>query len=121
MENSRRKHLLESFEKRFGRGPKPRAAVAPGRCNLIGEHTDYNGGLVLPITVQLHKTTLFRPIDSPRIAIYSETVGQHDEFDLNRIEPSDDPKRRWSNYIRGVGFALNRRGIKLKGGDLYIT
>jgi len=121
MENSQHKHTLESFEKQFGPGRKPRAAVAPGRSNLIGEHTDYNGGLVLPIAVQLNMTTLFRPHSSPRIAIYSETVAERDEFDLNRIAPSNDPRRLWSNYIRGVAFALARRGVKLKGGDLYIT
>lgn len=121
MQKSERNRLLKAFEKRFGPGPTPRAAIAPGRSNLIGEHTDYNGGLVLPMAVQLHTTTLFRASKSPRIAIYSETIAAHDEFDLKRIAPTNDPHRHWSNYIRGVAFALAERGVKLKGGDLYVS
>src|SRR5579872_5012228 len=105
MQKSDHKRLIAAFNKRFGSGPTPRAAIAPGRSNLIGEHTDYNGGLVLPMAVQLHNTTLFRPNASPRIAMYSETVAAHDEFDLKRIAPTNDPHRHWSNYIRGVAFA----------------
>jgi len=118
---SERARLLAAFEKQFGPGAAPRTAVAPGRSNLIGEHTDYNGGLVLPMAVQLHTTTLFRPNSSPRIAVYSETVAAHDEFDLKKIAPSNDPHRHWANYVRGVAFALLKRGVKLKGGDLYIA
>src|SRR5437868_4470727 len=102
MHKSERKRLRAAFEKRFGPGAAPRASVAPGRCNLIGEHTDYNGGLVLPIAVQFHTATLFRPNSSPRIAVYSETVAAHDEFDLKKIVPSNDRHRHWANYIRGV-------------------
>src|SRR4029078_2084154 len=105
----------------FGHGPAPRAAVAPGRSNLIGEHTDYNGGLVLPMAVQLHTTALFRPHRSARIAVYSETVGAYDEFDLAKISPSDDPRLHWSNYIRGVAFALAKRGVKLEGAATSTT
>ena len=121
MQKSEHKRLIHAFEKRFGPGDTPRAAIAPGRSNLIGEHTDYNGGLVLPMAVQLHNTTLFRANSAPRIAIYSETVDAHDEFDLKRISPTNDPHRHWSNYIRGVAFALAERGVKLKGGDLYLA
>jgi galactokinase len=121
MKNKERSRLHAAFEKRFGRGPAPRAAVAPGRSNLIGEHTDYNGGLVLPMAVQLHTTALFRPHRAARIAIYSETVDAYDEFDLAKISPSDDPRLHWSNYIRGVAFALAKRGVKLKGGDIFIS
>ena len=47
-------HLAAAFERRFGKGAPLGVALAPGRSNLIGEHTDYNGGLVLPIAVDRH-------------------------------------------------------------------
>jgi galactokinase len=120
MQKDELEQLHATFDKHFGAGNMPRRSVAPGRVNLIGEHTDYNGGLVLPMAVHLHTTTLFRPNKSARISVYSEAIGARDEFDLKKIVKSDDPHLHWANYIRGVAFSLSKRGVKLKGGDLYI-
>lgn len=118
------KRLLGEFERRFGRGGKPGVALAPGRSNLIGEHTDYNAGLVLPIAVDRHTAVLFRPQTSsgaPRVRVYSDTVQAGDEFSLKKISRARGRDEHWANYVRGTAWALAKRGVKLKGGDLYIT
>ena len=115
-----RRRLLSAFAEHYGSGPTPRAAVAPGRSNLIGEHTDYNGGFVLPIAVDRHTVVLFRPSRRPRVRVYSETVDASDEFELADIPRLDGAEQHWANYVRGTAWALAKRGIKLKGGDLYI-
>ena len=125
--NSSRAALLAAFDKQFGKGSAIRAARAPGRSNLIGEHTDYNDGLVLPIAVSEHTTVLFRANSAPRIAVYSDVIAAsghgtpRDEFPLKNITPVKDAKLHWSNYVRGVAAALTRRGVKLTGGDLFVT
>ena len=118
---------VAAFEKIFGKGSALRMAVAPGRSNLIGEHTDYNEGLVLPIAVSEHTSVLFRPSSAKRISVYSHVIATsrhgdpHDEFPLTGITPATGASHHWGNYVRGVGAALVKRGIKLKGGDLFIS
>ena len=117
-------HWREIFEARFGPGGRLRAAMAPGRSNLIGEHTDYNGGLVLPIAVNRRTVVLFRAQRSggaPRLALYSDLLDSADEFPLSGLKPVSGEERHWSNYVRGTAWALEKRGVKLKGGDFYIT
>ncbi|HLX60212.1 MAG TPA: galactokinase [Planctomycetota bacterium] len=131
-----RKRLLKSFEKHYGPGPVPRASLAPGRVNLIGEHTDYNGGLVLPMAIDRHTAVLFRSNKSDTIRAYAEGINAHDEFNIQNIERAASvppasrrhesvrnvaPSQHWSNYVRGVAWSLSERGVKLKGGDLYIA
>jgi galactokinase len=118
-----RSRLAAAFELRFGKGGPIHVALAPGRSNLIGEHTDYNGGLVLPIAVNRHIAVLFRPAYKPssRVSVYTELLDAADEFNVDGIQPATDPARHWTNYVRGTAHALARRGIKLKGGYLYIA
>jgi len=118
-----RGRLLKAFEQRFGTGGPVRAAIAPGRSNLIGEHTDYNGGLVLPIAVDRHVAVLFRASRKPgaHFSVYSDVLDAADEFDAKRIKPAADPRQHWANYVRGTAQALLNRGIRLKGGDLFIS
>jgi galactokinase len=120
-----RSTLVEAFEREFGPGGTISAVRAPGRCNLLGEHTDYNNGLVLPIAVSEYTSVLYRPSNWPRIAVYSDRKKENnkmrDEFPLTGIARTDDRTLSWSNYVRGVAAALTRRSIELKGGDLYIT
>jgi galactokinase len=127
VEQSARSMLIDAFEKQFGFGGTIGLARAPGRSNLLGDHTDYNSGLVIPIAVSEQTCVLFRPHPHSRIAVYSElesrlgTSHSRDEFSLTEIVPTTDQDLLWSNYIRGIAAAFLRRGITLKGGDLYIT
>lgn len=78
------------------------SARAPGRVNLIGDHTDYNGGFVLPIAIDRDTHVAFRPREDSMVRIVSEH-GEPAEFDLADLSHGDPP---WSEYVRGVGWAL---------------
>ena len=91
---------------------------APGRVNLIGEHTDYNDGFVLPAAIQLQTRVAVTPVPGRRIFVESKTYGDKGDFDL------DDPRPRsvshWSDYVRGTAWSLERSGLKLSGARLFI-
>jgi len=121
---SDKKRLLALFKKQYGSAEGVHVALAPGRSNLIGEHTDYNNGLVLPIAVNRHTAVLFRPqqkAGAPTVRVHSETLGSSDEFGVDAIKPLKGGENHWANYVRGTAWALAKRGIKLKGGDLLIS
>ena len=110
--------IRASFADLFG-GPRPGLLVrSPGRVNLIGEHTDYNDGFVLPIamTQALYVAARKRPDRQLRVhtTAYNETV----ELDLEDLGDPGRPK--WANYVKGVAALLQADGIVLAGGDLLI-
>jgi galactokinase len=106
------------FSERFGAPP---AAVvrAPGRVNLIGEHTDYNEGYVFPIAIDRAVYIAAQPRADRTVHLVSLDFDQVSEFSLHRIEP--DPVAPWSNYVRGVAFFLEQRGLRLAGMDAVIS
>jgi len=85
---------------------------APGRVNLIGEHTDYNDGFVLPAAIDLGVTIAFVPSEDRRVEIALAASGERDGFDLDAIG-----RRRgtWIDYIAGTGWALTEAGIETTG------
>ena len=122
-----RKQLRNGFEKALGAGGALRCALAPGRVNLIGEHTDYNGGFVLPMAIARHTAVVFRPSAKPRLRVHAADIAAakgepDDEFGLAKkdIARLDSSELHWANYVRGVAAVLAERGVKLKGGDLFI-
>lgn len=116
-----RAQLLKLFEMQFGHGPRPRVALAPGRVNLIGEHTDYNGGLVLPMAIDRHTAVVFRPNKSSLLRVYAADLKERAEIDVARIERIKSPAQHWANYVLGTAWALQEKGVRIKGGDLLIT
>jgi galactokinase len=93
-------------------------ASANGRVNLIGEHTDYNGGFVLPMLIPLRTTVMIRPSRDRIVTLRTDLAG------MDPIAASlDDPRARglWSDYIVGVADALMRRGLKLGGFDAHVA
>jgi len=97
-------------------------ALAPGRSNLIGEHTDYNNGLVMPIAVNRHTAVVFRPgKDSKKIRVYSETLKQRDEFSINSIKKLSGADNHWANYVRGTVKHLLAHGADIRGADLALA
>lgn len=93
---------------------------APGRVNLIGEHTDYNDGFVLPCAINFYTRVLATPNQSGKIRVLAHDYQQQDEFDLNSaIEPH--PLYSWANYVRGVANCLIQQGYALKGCDIAIS
>jgi galactokinase len=88
--------LVAKFEQTFGGRQGLRCAHAPGRVNLIGEHTDYNGGFVMPMAIDRQARVLFRPADRGPVRLWSENCGEWDEFDLDRIERNESPGSGWT-------------------------
>src|SRR5262249_22439778 len=88
-------------------------ARAPGRVNLIGEHTDYNEGYVLPMAINREVLFAVRPRLDREVRLYSLNFQAESSFSLDRLEP--DPEPTWSNYVRGVAQQLEREGLALTG------
>lgn len=91
---------------------------APGRVNLIGEHTDYNDGFVMPAAIDLYTEVAIKPREDRTLFIHSENFSDSVEFDLD--EPNPRARGHWSDYVRGVAVTLKRAGYRLRGADLAI-
>jgi galactokinase len=102
----------ELFSQTFGGEPEI-LALAPGRVNLIGEHTDYNDGYVLPMAVDLGIAIAGRKRKDSKILLYSEDYQEQEEFTLNTIR--HDISRPWANYFKGVAFLMKENGVPLGG------
>jgi len=109
------RQVLNRFEKEFGSGSVPRLFQAPGRVNLIGDHTDYNDGFVLPAAVDRHIVVAAAPRKDNRVNVYALDVKQRDRFDLNAIDKH--PNNNWCNYIRGTAWSLQKDGHRFRGMD----
>lgn len=109
--------LDQVFAVRFGRAPTV-SARAPGRVNLIGEHTDYNEGLVLPAAVARYVTIVAALNGTDRIRLYSATYDALAEFPLAAPEAAALPV--WARYPQGVAAGLAARGVRLRGLDAAI-
>jgi galactokinase len=96
----------------------PRTFRAPGRVNLIGEHTDYNDGFVMPAALDLSVFVRVWPREDRKLQIRSENFDEEIEFDLD--EPNPVARRHWSDYTVGVAVTLERAGYRLRGADLQI-
>ena len=108
--------LAVEFAYRFGRAPT--VSRAPGRVNLIGEHTDYNDGFVMPAALEFATLTAASQRPDRRLRIYSMIMDETREFDLN--SPSQGPTGDWSDYILGVALMLESHGRNLSGADLIV-
>ncbi len=105
---------LETFRDRFRREPAW-AAIAPGRVNLIGEHTDYNAGFVLPMAIERHTAIVAGPsLDgSETVELCSRDLKGTARFSTTGpIEPGEPT---WANYVRGVVAGFLRRGVTVPG------
>jgi galactokinase len=94
-------------------------ARAPGRVNLIGEHTDYNDGYVMPAAIS-YSTRVTGGVTSNRIVnVASESVGAAAAFDLDALETGRAGD--WTDYVRGVLIELSRAGVALAGAEFHVT
>jgi galactokinase len=106
------------FETRFGGAPEL-IVRAPGRVNLIGEHTDYNAGFVLPAAIDRATFIAASPRSDRRVLVVAADLHEEDEFSLEHIERSGI--RPWSNYIRGMVRALLVAGHEIGGANLMVA
>jgi galactokinase len=109
--------LRAKFADRFGTRP---ASVyrAPGRVNIIGEHTDYTGGFVLPVAIDLSCWAAIGARDDGELVVHSENIGDSAEAKLAPL--SARRSGNWSDYPFGVAWALERAGIGLRGANVYV-
>ncbi|MGH9767626.1 MAG: galactokinase [Blastocatellia bacterium] len=99
-------------------GREPRVFSAPGRVNLIGEHTDYNDGFVLPMAIDRRTFVAAAARDDRLIRCVSSGFEGRVEFEIGAdLQPATD----WANYVRGLSALLLRDEYKLRGADLSIT
>jgi galactokinase len=109
--------LLDRFAETFGR-PATVLARAPGRVNLIGEHTDYNDGFVLPAAIERETRIAAAPTDDDQVRLVALDLHRETVFPLADVAPSN--KELWSNYVRGVAAGLLEAGYPLRGMDALI-
>jgi galactokinase len=110
------KELLENFYEIFGKEGDIRSYFAPGRVNLIGEHTDYNGGHVFPCALTIGTYGIARKREDNIIRFYSANFSKLGviETSLEDLVPSE--KAGWTNYPKGVMWTFEKRGYKLDSG-----
>jgi galactokinase len=109
--------LSEGFKKTFGAPPEI-IVSAPGRVNLIGEHTDYNDGYVLPIAINREILIAASPTSTQSVNVYSADFDKSSSFSLDNI--THDEVNGWSNYIRGVADTLIKRRCRIQGANMAI-
>lgn len=95
-----------------GNGSRPRVVRAPGRVNLVGEHTDYNDGLVLPAAIGLAIDIAFVPNDDDRVDLVLSATGERASIDLADIGPR---RGTWVDYVAGTAWALREAGAPVRG------
>lgn len=113
--------IIEQFQKTFGRQPRWIVA-APGRVNVIGEHTDYNDGFVLPMAIDRYAVMaadLRTESSAPRIFVHDSRAGDAAQIDVSKTVTKGDPK--WSNYIRGVIAGFQNRGVRIPALDIALV
>jgi len=109
--------VLSAFETRFAHQPAI-VVRAPGRINLLGGHTDYNEGYVLPVAVDRAAWAAAAAIDAREVLVRALDLGGDAIFPLDVIPPSDGG---WADYPKGVAWALQERGLRPVGMEAVLT
>lgn len=115
-ERSSAEEVSEAFSRLYGGAV--RIFRAPGRVNLIGEHTDYNDGFVMPAALQFYTYAAVGPRFERMLSVHSLEFGETREFDLEQL--GSGPENHWSDYIRGVAAVLQSKGQRLRGANLVV-
>jgi galactokinase len=111
--------LTRAFQKYFSESPK-HFFQAPGRVNLIGEHTDYNDGFVLPCAINFQTVVAASKRNDTTVRLLAVDYDEQDIFDISQ-PILFQPDKRWSNYIRGTVKSLLDRGYILGGADIAVS
>ncbi len=111
---------VEEVRDRFAKlfDESPRIFRAPGRTNLIGEHTDYNDGFVMPAAIEFHTWVAAGRRSDRKVVAHSQEWNETAEFSLDDDDAS--PRHQWLDYVRGVAIQLQRAGYELNGSNLLI-
>jgi len=111
---------IAGFKEQFRKAYRtdPRVFRAPGRVNIIGEHTDYNDGFVFPAAIDLFTWVAIAPREDRRLVVRSENLGESVEFNLD--SPAPMQAHHWSTYVLGIARVLEESGHRLRGASLLI-
>lgn len=108
--------LKQKFEEKFGVEGDVRCYFAPGRVNLIGEHTDYNGGHVFPCALTLGTYAVARKREDNKLRLYSMNFDNRGVYETSLNDLTPYKEAGWTNYPKGVMWAFEKRGYKLTSG-----
>ncbi|MEY8411761.1 galactokinase [Lachnospiraceae bacterium 62-26] len=113
--------LIQQFQELYKGEGEIRSYFAPGRVNLIGEHTDYNGGHVFPCALTLGTYGIVRSREDRKLRFYSANFEKMGIVETSLDDLVPNPKANWTNYPKGVMWAFEKRGYKLSHGlDILI-
>lgn len=112
-----REKVVAGFREHYGTDPDL-VVRAPGRVNLIGEHTDYNGGFVMPLAIDRAMWIALRYRADKEVHLHSLDFDNSAHFDLGHFEHLN---KHWCEYVKGVAHALQKRGYDLQGWDGALT
>ena len=107
-------NIKKEFIGKFSK--EPLIISAPGRVNLIGEHTDYNEGFVLPGAIDKRIHVAIARNNTNMVNVYAKDFNESSSFSLDDIKPS----KAWLNYISGVTYHIQQKGKKIEGVDVWI-
>jgi galactokinase len=105
--------IIRVFTEKFPTAQQHSVFIAPGRINLIGEHTDYNKGFVMPAAIDRHVTFVMAPNNTNNFNFYAIDYNERASFDLANVRPGDG----WVNYLMGVVRGLQKKGFAARGVD----
>lgn len=111
-------NITSEFHQIFGQTSAPETIKAPGRVNIIGEHTDYNEGFVMPVALPLQVEIAYRPNGTKEINVHSLIFNEFQKIPI--LKPESNPGPKWTNYLKGVITVLSRHGLELSGADILI-
>lgn len=115
-----KKNAIEAFRSHFGCEPTM-LSYAPGRVNLIGEHTDYNDGFVMPCAISFGTAIAAKPNGTNKMRVMAVDIkGDTDEFEVT-ADMAKHESKTWSNYLRGVTMLICKRGCSVGGLDCVIS
>ncbi|MCC7374922.1 MAG: galactokinase [Verrucomicrobiales bacterium] len=113
-----RAHAVDGFRQAFGTEPSL-LAQAPGRVNLIGEHTDYNDGFVMPVAIEFATWTAIAPRPDRLLRVFAGNKSE--KLEINLDAPGAPLQKHWGDYVRGIAVELEKDGQHLRGADLWFA
>ncbi len=113
-EQQTRARVVHEFERRYGAAPAF-VVRAPGRVNLIGDHTDYNDGFVLPMAIDRAVWIALQPRDDGQVRVHSLDFDESGAFDVHDFDTPPEERAGWDEYVRGVAWALAGGGYAVHG------
>ncbi len=116
MDASRAEQMMKAWGERYGKAEGLLWSRAPGRVNIIGEHTDYNNGYVFPIAIDRDIVVAFRPNGTGMVNLHA--LNLHDDASFALVDPKADPAHPWMVYPMGIARILGEKGVAVPGLDV---